>query len=100
MYIPTNKDEFLDLPDQAIFEARDMLSAIGSEGVECEIGDHVGGFETLETVLVGLHADMRDNRHAFDGQPLPDRDLLTRFRSQISSADVLETLNKVQRNGF
>lgn len=100
MYTPTNKDEFLDLLDQAIFETRDMLSAIESEGEECELGDYVGVFEALETLLVGLHADVRDNRHAFDGQPLPYMDLLTRFRSRIPFADVLETLNKVQRNGF
>lgn len=77
-----------------------MLSVMESEGEECEIGDYVGVFEAPENILAGLRADVRDHRHACDGRPLPYMDLLTRFRSRIPFADVFETLNKVQRNGF
>jgi len=100
MYTPTNKDEFLDLLDQAIFETRDMLSVIESEGEECELGEYVGVFETLEKMLVTLHADVQEGRHPFDGKALAYADVLTRFRPQIPFADILDTLSQVQKGGF
>ncbi len=96
----SSKDEFLDLLDEALFETRDMLSAIESGGEECELVHSIGVFEALENILVGLYADVRDHRHAVGGRPLSYMDLVTRFRSRIPFADVLETLNKVKRNGF
>ncbi|MHB8253251.1 MAG: hypothetical protein ACYDEV_06020 [Acidiferrobacter sp.] len=100
MYTPTNQDEFLDLLDQAIFETRDMLSVIESEGEECELGEYIGVFESLEKTLVALHADVRGGRHAFDGTALAYADTLARFRARIPFADILETLNQVQKSGF
>ncbi len=100
MYTPGNADEFLDLLDQAIFETRDMLSVIESEGEECELGEYRGLFETLERMLVTLHGDILEGRHRFDGEPLAYADLLAKFRARIPFADVLETLNQVQRNGW
>ncbi|HUW97457.1 MAG TPA: hypothetical protein VMV40_01255 [Acidiferrobacter sp.] len=100
MYTPTNKDEFLDLLDQAIFETRDMLSVIESEGEECELGDHVEIFLALEQMLAALHADVQNGRHAFDGKALSYAALLARFRSRIPFADILDTLSLVQKGGF
>ncbi len=100
MHIPANQEDFLDLLDQAIFETRDMLSAIESEGEDCELGEYVGVFEALEQILVGLHGEICAGRHVFDGAPLPYTDLLTRFRTRIPFADILETLNQVQKGGL
>ena len=100
MHIPATQEEFLDLLDQAIFETRDMLSVIESEGEDCELGEHIGVFEALEKMLVGLHGEICAGRHAFGGAPLPFADLLARFRARIPFADVLETLNQVQKGGF
>jgi len=100
MHIPKNLDEFLDLLDQAIFETRDMLSAIESEGEDGELGEHVGLFQTLETMLTTLHSDIGRGHHVFGGDSLAYSELLTRFRSSIPFTDILETLNQVQRSGF
>lgn len=100
MYMPSDKEEFLDLLDQAIFETRDMLSIIESEGEECELGEYEGMFLALEKTLVALHAEIRDGRHQFGGPPLAYADLLVRFRAHIPFSDVLETLNQAQRSGF
>ncbi|MHB1671016.1 MAG: hypothetical protein ACYCVM_03035 [Acidiferrobacter sp.] len=100
MHIPANQEEFLDLLDQAIFETRDMLSAIESEGEDCELGEYAGVFETLEKMLVGLHGEICAGRHVFGGAQLAYADLLARFRARIPFADILETLNQVQKGGL
>ena len=100
MHTPTNQEEFLDLLDQAIFETRDMLSVIESEGEDFEFGENAGVFEALERMLVALHAEICAGRHAFGGPPLAYAELLARFRSRIPFADVLEMLNGVQKGGF
>lgn len=100
MHIPANQDEFLDLLDQAIFEVRDMLSAIETEGEEFDLGPYTGVFESLEAILIALHDDIRAGRHRFGAGALAYADLLERYRAHIPFADVLETLNAVQRRGF
>ncbi len=100
MHTPGNRDEFLDLLDQAIFETRDMLSVIESEGEECELGEYVGVFEALEKMLLALHADILGGRHAFDGAPLAYSELVARFRARIPFVDVLDMLNQVQKGGL
>ncbi|MHB1566613.1 MAG: hypothetical protein ACYCXG_07855 [Acidiferrobacter sp.] len=100
MHTPTNQDEFLDLLDQAIFEVRDMLSAIETEGEEFDLGPYTGVFESFEKILMTLHDDIRSGRHRFGEGDLAYADLLERYRARIPFADVLETLNSVQRQGF
>ncbi|WP_298134781.1 hypothetical protein [Acidiferrobacter sp.] len=100
MHTPVNQEEFLDLLDQAIFETRDMLSVIESEGEECELAENAGIFEALEKMLVDLHVEVCAGRHTFGGSSLAYADLLARFRSRIPFADVLEMLNTVQKGGF
>ena len=100
MHTPINQEEFLDLLDQAIFETRDMLSMIESEGEDGELGENAGVFEVLEGMLVELHDEICAGRHTFGGSSLAYADLLVRFRSRIPFADVLEMLNAVQKSGF
>ncbi|AWP23355.1 hypothetical protein C4901_08420 [Acidiferrobacter sp. SPIII_3] len=100
MHTPVNQEEFLDLLDQAIFETRDMLSMIESEGEDFELGENAGVFEVLERMLVALHTEICAGHHAFGGSALAYTDLLARFRSRIPFADVLEMLNTVQKDGF
>ncbi len=100
MHIPANPDEFLDLLDQAIFETRDMLSAIEVEGEEFDLGPYVGVFEALEQVLVALFEEIQGGRHTFGEGSLGFTDILERYRRQIPFADLLDVLNAVQRRGF
>ena len=100
MHTPINQEEFLDLLYQAIFETRDMLSVIESEGEDGELGEHAGVFEVLERMLVELHAEICAGHHTFGGSALAYTELLARFRSRIPFADVLEMLNTVQKGGF
>lgn len=100
MHTPTNPDEFLDLLDQALFETRDMLSVIESEGEDSELGGYLGLFETLEGMLVALHAEVCARRHEFGGSELAYTELARRFRGQIPFADILDMLNQVQKDGF
>lgn len=79
----SSKDEFLDLLDEALFETRDMLSAIESGGKECELVHSIGVFEALGNILVGLYADVRDHRHAVGGRP----PVLHGFADAFSIAD-------------
>ncbi|MDA8389570.1 MAG: hypothetical protein M0Z76_02375 [Gammaproteobacteria bacterium] len=100
MHTPTNPDEFLDLLDQAIFETRDMLSAIETEGEEFDLGPYVGVFEALERILVGLFEEIQGGRHVFGEGSLGFTEIVERYRRQIPFADVLDMLNTVQRDGF
>ncbi|WP_297390344.1 hypothetical protein [Acidiferrobacter sp.] len=100
MHTPVNQEEFLDLLDQAIFETRDMLSVIESEGEDFELGENAGVFEALERILVALHAEICAGRHTFGGSPLAYAELLARFRSRIPFADILEVLNTAQKGGL
>lgn len=100
MHTPASQDEFPDLLDQAIFEVRDMLSAIETEGAELELGPCTGVFESREKILMTLHDDIRGGRDRFGGDDLACADLLERYRARIPFADGLGTPNSVKRQGL
>ncbi len=82
MYKPKNKDEYLDLVDQAIFETDDLLMSAEAEGEEDDFGAYVPIYEQLLKGLRQLHEDVQADRHAFaDGADLPFMALRTSGRA-------------------
>lgn len=86
---PTNKDEYLDLLDQAIFETTDLLASAEDEGDDDDFARFVPVYERLEADLRKLHDDVRADLH-----PLP---LAEKWKKHIPYYGLLESLNSTHK---
>lgn len=101
MNIPSDKDEFLDYLDQAIFETRDLLFSAEHEGDDDDFGGFVPIYEQLVQYLEKLHPDILAGRHRFgDGQDLPFMPLVHKRKGQLAVHPLLEAMNTAQKQSF
>lgn len=101
MYKPKNKDEYLDLVDQAIFETDDLLMSAEQEGEEDDFGAYVPIYEQIRDGLRKLHDDVQADRHAFaDGTDLPFMALAQKWKGRLPHYSLIEAINNAHRRGF
>ena len=101
MFEPKTKDDYLDLVDQAIFEANDLLFSAEHEGDEDDLAGFIPVYEQLARALQALHEDVRTGRHRFgDGADLAFMPLVERFKAKIPMYRLLKTLNDAHRGGL
>ncbi len=97
-----NPDDFLDLVDQAIFDADDLIAYAQDESDSDE--DFAGMlpvYQQLRAELVKLHAAVRAGGHAFGaGVDPPFMALVRRYRGRVPISGLLEAVNEIQRRGF
>ena len=100
MYKPKNKDESLDLVDQAI-ETDDLLMSAEAEGDEDEFGAYVPIYEQIRAGLRAMHADVQADRHSFaDGTDLPFMVLAQKWKARLPHYSLIEAINSAHRRGF
>lgn len=101
MYKPKNKDEYLDLVDQAIFETDDLLMSAEEEGDEDDFGAFVPVYEQIRHGLRQLHADVQADRHAFaNGTDLPFMALANKWKTKLPHYSLIEAINSAHKPGF
>lgn len=97
-----NPDDFLDLVDQAIFDADDLIACAQDESDSDE--DFAGMlpvYQQLRAELGKLHAAVRAGGHAFGvGVDLPFMALVRRYRGRVPISGLLEAVNEIHRKGF
>ncbi len=95
----STRDEFLDLLDQAIFEADELCVSVGFDEIE-EFEPFAPVYEQLAYRLRALHAKILAGEHQFaDGSDLEFMTLVQKYRRAIPIHDLLESLNRAHRNG-
>lgn len=101
MYTPKNKDEYLDLVDQAIFETDDLLMSAEEEGDEDDFGAFVPVYEQIREGLRQLHANVQADRHNFaNGADLPFMALAEKWKGRLPHYSLIEAINSAHRRGF
>ncbi len=101
MYKPKNKDEYLDLVDQAIFETDDLLMSAEEEGDEDDFGAFVPVYEQIRNGLRQLHADVLADRHTFaNGADLPFMALAEKWKGRLPYYSLIEAINSAHKRGF
>ncbi len=103
MFEPKNLDDYLDLVDQAIYEADELVACAGDEGAyeDMELTELLPVYDALAKELKQLHAEIRSGRHHFaDGKNLSFVPLVERWRARIPFADILAQLNESHMRGF
>jgi hypothetical protein len=100
MQWPRNRDEFLDIVDQTIFEVDDLVASAADEGDEDDLGQYVPVYQQIATRLRVLRQDVLDGRHRFaDGTDLEVLTFSARWKAHIPVFSLLETLNAAHRRG-
>lgn len=100
MLWPKNRDEFLDLVDQAIFEIGDLCASAADEGDEDALSQYVPVYQQIEERLQALRRDVLEQRHSFaEGSDLAVFALALKWKAHIPVFGVLDTLNKAHRRG-
>lgn len=100
---PKNIDDYLDLVDQAIYEAGELIACAADEDAfyDNALSGMVPAYEALAVELRALHQAVRDGTHRFTtGRRLPLMDIVDRYPSRIPFADVLSMLNEYHMKGF
>jgi hypothetical protein len=103
MKAPQTLDEYLDILDQAIYEAGEVLLCAGDEDDpdNYEFSSALPLYEQLDRKLKALHANILAGRHAFaDGSDLSFMPLVRQWRNRIPFCDLLEALNLAHKSGL
>ncbi len=103
MYTPKNTDEYLDLLDQAIYDAEELLMCAGDEGeaYDYDFSEIVPVIEQLVRELKKLHAEVKAGTHAFaNDTDLAFMPLVRHYGSRIPFRTLLEALNTAHKAGF
>ncbi len=102
-YKPVNIDEYLDLVDQAIYEADEILACAGDEGEidAMEFTELLPVYEALAIELKKLYQAIKNGEHQFaDGRNLAYMPLVDAWRHRIPFADILGVLNDTHMKGL
>ena len=105
---PSTMADYLDLVDQAVFEAGDRVISEGDDEAEHEHEhehEHEPDLDTsfatlLEQQLKALQASITDGSYEFADQDLPFMALVQRYKPQIPFAELLERINATHRGGL
>ncbi|MHB1951049.1 MAG: hypothetical protein ACYCQK_06190 [Acidiferrobacteraceae bacterium] len=96
-----NRDEFLDLIDQAIFEIEDLCASAADEGDEDDLSRYVPVYRQIEEGLRTLRREVSEERHVFaDGSDLPVFTLAVKWKARLPVFGVLDMLNRAHRRGL
>jgi hypothetical protein len=100
---PRTSQEYLDLVDQTIFEIRDLLACADDEGDgDYQFSELLPVYEQLEAELTKLHARITGGTYkGFGaGSDISFMPLASKWKRAIPFYDLLETLNKIHRDGL
>ncbi len=102
-YKPVNIDEYLDLVDQAIYEADEILACADDEDAfgAMDFTELLPVYEALAKELRKLHQAIKSGEHQFaDGKNLAYMPLVDAWRTRIPFADILGILNNTHMKGL
>lgn len=100
MQWPKNRDEFLDLVDQAMFEVDDLCASAEDEGDEDALSPYVPVYRQIEGRLQALRREVLEQRHSFaDGSDLEVFTFALKWKAQLPMFGLLDTLNMTHRRG-
>ena len=99
---PTTMADYLNLVDQAVFDAGDRVMPEDYDEAEPEPEPDLDtSFATLlEQQLKALQASITDGSYEFADQDLPFMTLVQRYKPQIPFAELLERINATHRGGL
>ena len=102
MYQPKTIEGYLELVDQAIFEAEDLIRCAEEEdGGIAEFAAQLPVYQELSQGLQSLRAEVAADTHTFgDKQDLPFIHLVQQWRSRIPFHVLLGALNTAHKEGF
>jgi len=102
-YKPVTIEEYLDLVDQAISEADEIIACAGDEDATdaMEFAELLPVYEALANELKKLHKAIQNSEHQFvDGKNLAYMPLVDAWKVRIPFADILGILNDVHLKGL
>ncbi len=102
-YKPVNLEEYLDLVDQAIYEADEILACADDEDAMdgMEFTELLPIYEALANELKKLHKAIKNGEHSFaDGKNLAYMPLVDAWKVRIPFADILGILNDTHMKGL
>ncbi|MFQ5756589.1 MAG: hypothetical protein ACE5H7_10915 [Acidiferrobacterales bacterium] len=100
---PRTPKEYLDLVDQTIFEIRDLLACADEEGDgDYQLSELLPVYEQLEAEHTKLHASIAGGTHTGfgTGSDISFMPQASEWKRAIPFYDLLETLNKIHRDGL
>jgi hypothetical protein len=95
--------EYLDLVDQTIFEIRDLLACADDEGDgDYQLSELLPIYEQLEAELTKLRVGIAGGKYTGfgAGSDISFMPLASKWKRAIPFYDLLETLNKIHRDGL
>lgn len=102
-YKPVNLEEYLDLADQAIYEADEIIACADDEDVTdaMEFTELLPVYEALAIELKKLHMAIKKGEHSFaDGKNLAYMPIVGAWKVGIPFADILGVLNDTHMKGL
>lgn len=100
VYKPINIEEYLDLVDQAIYEADEIIACADDED-SMALTELLPVYEILAKELKKLHQTVKKGDHQFaDGKNLAYMPLVDAWRHRIPFADILGILNDTHMKGL
>jgi hypothetical protein len=99
MYEPRTFDEYVDLVQQAVYEAEEIRASVEWDPEDLEL--YAPYLDKLTEQLKGLYADMIGGRYQFDrNHDLPFMPLVQSFGSNMPLKNLLAQINKTHRKGL
>jgi len=103
VYKPVNIDEYLDLLDQAIYEADEIIACADDEDSidAMDLTQLLPIYEALAKELRKLHQAIKNGEHEFaSGKNLSYMPLVDAWKPRIPFADILGILNDTHMRGL
>ncbi len=103
VYKPANLEEYLDLLDQAIYEADEIIACADDEDSidSMDLTELLPVYEALAAELKKLHKTLKNGQHQFaNGKNLSYMPLVDAWRHRIPFTDILGILNDTHMKGL